>query len=289
MSDPILSYKMASNILIIGCGYVGCELSRLLKAQSQFNVWGLRRSTEKLPDGIHPIVGDLSTPDQLGEWPKIIDYVVYAAAATNRDEGSFRTVYVNGLRNVITRLQVDGYQPKRVIFTSSTDVYHQNNGEVVDENSPTLPNSFAGKLMLEAEDILLNSQFLATCVRLGGIYGPDRLWLINQVKAGKGYPSEPVIYTNRIHRDDCAGILAHLIKRDLDKQPVDSVYIGVDHCPSPMHDVMHWLAGQLHIDNLDDNQPIRRSSKRCINKKIVDTGYSFKYSDYKAGYATLIG
>ena len=281
---------MAANVLIIGCGYVGCELARILKIQSKFEVWGLRRSTEKLPDSIQPIVGDLSAPDKLGKWPKCIDYVIYTAAATDRIEGNFRAIYVNGLRNVITRLQMDGYQPKRVLFTSSTDVYHQTNGEVVDESSPTIPNSFAGKLMLEAENILLQSQFPATCVRLGGIYGPDRLCgLINQVKAGKGYPSEPVIYTNRIHRDDCAGILAHLIKHDLNKQPVESVYIGVDHCPSPVHDVMHWLAGQLHIDNLDDNQPIRRSSKRCINKNIVDTGYSFKYSDYKAGYATLIG
>ena len=75
---------------------------------------------------------------------------------------------------------------------------------------------------------------------------------------------------------------------DLNKQLLDSVYLGVDHCPVPLYDVMHWLADQLHIDNLNDTQPSRRSSKRCVNKKIVNTGYIFKYSDYKAGYATLI-
>lgn len=278
-----------TNILIVGCGYVGCGLARLLHADGAFEVWGLRRSVEKLPgDVLNPIAADLFDPHQLGKWPKPIDYVVYSAAVTDYNEDNYHNTYVKGLSNIIARLQRDDYQPKRILFTSSTGVYHQKDGEVVDETSPTLPDSFSGKIMLEAENILLNSPFPATCVRLGGIYGPDRLWLINQVKAGKGYPSEPVIYTNRIHRDDCAGILAHLIKLDLNKQPVESVYIGVDHCPSPMHDVMHWLAGQLHIDNLDDSQPIRRSSKRCINKKIVDTGYSFKYSDYKAGYATLI-
>ena len=66
------------------------------------------------------------------------------------------------------------------------------------------------------------------------------------------------------------------------------IMLEVDHCPYLMHDVMHWLAGQLHIDNLNDNQPIRRSSKCFISKQIVDTGYSFEYSDYKAGQAMLM-
>ena len=279
-----------SNILIAGCGYVGSELARLLYNEG-FTVWALRRSVEKLPANVvHPIAGDLFDPNQLGKWPESIDYVVYTAAASaGYNEDSYRNAYVNGLTNIITRLQTDDYRPKRILFTSSTGVYHQKDGELVDENSPTLPDSFSEKIMLEAENVLLKSPFPATCVRLGGIYGPDRLWLINQVKAGKGCPSEPAVYTNRIHRDDCAGILAHLIKRDLNKQPVDSVYLGVDHCPIPLHDVLHWLADQLHIDNLDDTQPSRRSSsKRCVNKKIVDTGYVFKYSDYKAGYATVI-
>ena len=278
------------NILIAGCGYVGCELARLLYNEG-FTVWALRRSVEKLPANIvHPIAGDLFDSNQLGKWPESIDYVVYTAAASaGYNEDSYRNAYVNGLTDIIIRLQTDDYRPKRILFTSSTDVYHQKDGELVDENSPTLPDSFAGKIMLEAENILLKSPFPATRVRLGGIYGPDRFWLINQVKAGKGCPSEPAVYTNRIHRDDCAGILVHLIKRDLNKQPVDSVYLGVDHCPVPLHDVLHWLADQLHVDNLDDTQPPRRSSsKRCVNKKIVDTGYVFKYSDYKAGYATVI-
>ena len=269
---------------------MGCELARILQAGEGFVVWGLRRSVEKLPASVsHPIAGDLFDPDQLGQWPQSVDYVIYSAAASSYNEDDYHNAYIKGLTNIITRLQRDGYRPKRILFTSSTSVYHQKDGELVDENSPTLPTSFAGKIMLEAENIVLRSPFPATCVRLGGIYGPGRLWLINQVKAGKGCPSEPVIYTNRIHRDDCAGIFAHLIKRDLNKQSVDSVYVGVDHCPVPLYDIMHWLADQLHVDNLDDTQPsFRTSSKRCVNKKIVDTGYTFKYSDYKTGYPTII-
>lgn len=279
----------AINVLIAGCGYVGCELARLLQTYEGFAVWGLRRSINKLPDGIvHPIAGDLLDLEQLGKWPQSIDYVVYAAAASSYNEGSYHDIYVKGLSNVITRLKADGYQPKRILFISSTSVYHQNNGEAVDEDSPTSPDSFGGKIMLEAENIVLKSPFPATCVRLGGIYGPDKTWVVDQVKAGKGCPSEPVVYTNLIHRDDCAGILAHLIKRDLDNQPVESVYVGVDHYPVPVHEVMQWLASQLHIDKLEDGQPSSRSSKRCTNKKIIDAGYAFKYADYKAGYATLI-
>lgn len=140
-----------TNILIAGCGYVGCELARLLHADEgfKFTVWGFRRSVEKLPANVvHPIAGDLFNVDQLGKWPEYIDYVVYATAAGGYNEDNYRNSYVKGLTNIITRLQTDNYSPKRILFTSSTGVYHQKDGELVDENSPTLPDSFAGKIML---------------------------------------------------------------------------------------------------------------------------------------------
>ena len=53
-------------------------------------------------------------------------------------------------------------------------------------------------------------------------------------------PAEPA-YTNRIHRDDCAGLLAHLLALP-EPQPL---YLGVDHDPADLRDVYLWLAEQL--------------------------------------------
>ena len=276
------------NVLIAGCGDVGCELAQQLLDTGNYSVWGLRRSIDRLPKDVHPIQGDLFNPEQLGHWPHQIDYVVYAAASDGPGEDNYRKAYIHGLSNILSRLQTEGHRPERILFTSSTSCYHQNDGEWVDETSPTSPNRYSGKIMLEAEAVLINSPFPATAVRFGGIYGPGRNRLIKRAQAGEGCKAEPVVYGNRIHRDDCAGILAHLIQRDEQKLPVDSLYLGVDRKPAPMFDVLQWLADQLSVV-LDDSHPApQRGSKRCSNQRIIDAGYTFRFPDYKAGYSELI-
>ena len=277
------------HVLIAGCGDIGCELARQLLSQNDhFSVWGLRRNISKLPEGVHPIAGDLADASGLGDWPEKIDYVVYSAATDGRGEENYRRAYIDGLNNILSRLQNDDHKPARLFFTSSTSAYHQSNGEWIDETSETLPSSYSGKIMLEAETILQNSPYPATTIRFGGIYGPGRNRLINRVRAGEGCQSEPVIFGNRIHRDDCAGIIAHLIHRDLKGSSLDSLYLGVDSYPAPMHEVLHWLADKMNVELDDSAPPPARANKRCRNNRIVDSGYSFRYPDFRAGYAQLI-
>jgi nucleoside-diphosphate-sugar epimerase len=270
-------------VLIAGCGYVGNELARQLLENGKYSVYGLRRTISKLPEGVEPIEGDLFDQNNLGTWPAQIDYVVYCAGADSFDDEKYKIVYVQGLTNVLNHLSKDGYKPRRVLFTSTTSVYHQNEGDTVDETSPTVPNMFNGKRVLEGEQLVLRSKFPGSVVRFGGIYGPNRFGLIDRVKMKKGCPSEPVRYTNFIHRDDSAGILAHLINQDAEGSLVHSVYIGVDHLPFPIHDSLHWIADKLNVV-LDDGNPSFIRSKRCLNQRIISTGYMFKYPDFKAGY-----
>ncbi|WP_354007483.1 SDR family oxidoreductase [Endozoicomonas lisbonensis] len=272
------------NILIAGCGDVGCELARQLLLTNGFRVWGLRRTIDQLPEGVSAIPGDLSDPDRLGAWPETIDYVLYTAAADGHSPELYQKAYVTGLMNVINHLKKKNIQPRHLFFTSSTSVYHQCNGEWVDEGSDCHPQTFAGQTLLEAEKVLFAGNLPATSVRFGGIYGPGRNRLIKRVLEQKGCAKEPAVYSNRIHRDDCAGILKHLIQMSISGQMPDPVYIGVDCQPAPMHDVLHWIATQYGVELNDDHPAPPRSSKRCSNHKILDTGYQFKYPDYKAGY-----
>ncbi len=276
------------NLLIAGCGDVGSALAMQILNTGKFNVWGMRRTISALPEGVRPIQSDLTDSAKLGEWPEKIDYVVYAAAADSWGEEGYRNAYATGLTNVLDKLRSEGHTPKRVFFTSSTGVYHQSQGEWVDENSATSPTSFSGKIMLEAEQLLADSEFPGTSVRFGGIYGPGRDRMINRVKQGGGCASEPVIYGNRIHRDDCAGLLAFLISKDMDEAPLEQIYLGVDDAPVPIHEVLQWLAEQLEVV-LDNSFPLpQRANRRCRNQRILDAGYPFIYSNYRAGYTALI-
>ncbi|NVK40557.1 MAG: SDR family oxidoreductase [Oceanospirillaceae bacterium] len=270
-------------ILIAGCGDVGSALGLELIEAGHF-VQGLRRTINQLPAGIHGIAADLTDPQSLRELPPC-DLLVYCTAASQHDEAGYRAAYVDGLSNLLQALPAP---PRHLIFTSSSGVYHQADGRWVDEASATEPDRFSGRIMLEAEQLALNSGIPATVVRFSGIYGPGRNHLLNQVRSGIAAPAEPPHYGNRIHRDDCAGVLAHLIARVLEERPLEPLYLASDDAPAPLHEVMEWLAAELGI-TIGERRSIRRGgSKRCRNTRLKASGYRFRYPDYKAGYRAIL-
>ncbi len=271
------------SVLIAGCGDVGCQLGLNLLDQG-LEVYGLRRNINQLPDGIQGIQADLGDPDSLKGLPAVT-IVVYAVAASRHDESGYRAAYCDGLKHLLKALPEP---PKHLFFTSSTSVYHQNDSDWVDESSPTEPTSFSGQVMLEAEHIALHARVPATVVRFSGIYGPGRNHLLNQVRSGRSAPPEPPLFSNRIHRDDCADVLTHLVNRSLTGHPMARIYLASDDEPAPMHEVSAWLATQLGVEITDRRATRRAGSKRCSNRLLRATGYNFRYPSYRDGYTALL-
>jgi nucleoside-diphosphate-sugar epimerase len=237
------------------------------------------------------LVADLTVPETLRALPPGLDFVFYTASADASDDDSYRAAYVEGLHNLLRALDHQRQVLRRVFFTSSTGVYAQASGAWVDETSPTEPAEFSGIRVIEGERLLLGSPFPATVLRLGGIYGPGRTRLIERVRRGLAVcPDGPPLYTNRIHRDDCAGALHHLMNVD---QP-DQIYIGVDHEPAEQCEILRWLAAQLGVSPPGVEPPsgseVRRhqSNKRCSNAKLMASGYIFRYPAFRDGYMALL-
>ena len=124
--------------LIAGCGYVGTELARTLRAEGAEEVWGLRRSVGTMPEGARAIVADLSRVDTLTALPAGLDVVFYAVGADGHTPEQYESAYVTGLANLWSALRATGASPRRLVVVTSTAVYAQNDGEWVDESSPTL-------------------------------------------------------------------------------------------------------------------------------------------------------
>ncbi|WP_293267527.1 SDR family oxidoreductase [Neptunomonas sp.] len=268
-------------ILIAGCGDVGSTLGVTLATQGH-QVFGLRRTINQLPSCIHPISADLSDKDTLSDLPDI-DILIYCAAATGRSENAYQQAYINGFKNIYTALP---QPPKHTFFTSSTSVYGQHQHEWIDEQSPTQSEQPSGQIMRQAEIAVLKSGN-ATVVRFSGIYGPGRNHLIDRVKNGS-IARDDLHYSNRIHRDDCAGVLAHLIQRVNENKPVDTLYLASDLNPTPIREITLWLAKQLDIETTYAVEIRRGGSKRCNSQRLQESGYQFLYPDYKAGFALAL-
>ncbi|POF41046.1 NAD(P)-dependent oxidoreductase [Pseudomonas laurylsulfativorans] len=279
----------APTVLIAGCGDVGSRLATQLLAAG-WEVHGLRRDVSRLPEGVIGVAGDLFNKDCPATWPiGAVDYLVYCAAATDHDEAGYRAAYVQGLEHVLEWLNDYGQVPNRLLFVSSSSVYGQQEGEWVDEASPTVAAGYSGRVMLEAEQLALKSSIPASVVRLTGIYGPGREWLLTQVRRGYRVAVEPPLYANRIHADDAAGLMACLLEADRRGVALDDVYIGVDDEPAALADVVGWLRGYLGVTEWDDDATVRRTgSKRCSNARAKALGWTPKYPSFREGYAAIL-
>ncbi len=268
-------------VLIAGCGDVGNALGRELTARGD-EVWGLRRNTAALASAINPIQADLADPLTLAALPKHLDAVCYTAAAMGYNENAYNAAYVDGVKNMLWALERAEQRP-RFLFVSSTSVYGQDQGEWVDEDSPTTPESFSGRVLLAGEALVHNYPGEASAVRFGGIYGPGRNRLIKLVESGASCQNAPPLYTNRIHRDDCVGILVHL----LDVDTVARIYIGVDSHPASQCEIMHWLAEKLGV-SVPDSIAGSSAGKRCHNRSLLESGYSLLYPTFREGYQAVL-
>ncbi|MCP5159630.1 MAG: SDR family oxidoreductase [Gammaproteobacteria bacterium] len=288
-----------ARILIAGCGDLGAALGLALH-KTGHQVWGLKRHPADLPPGIQPLAADLTDLATLTVLPPDLDFVIYSAAAAGFSEAQYQAAYVTGIRHLLEALRQTGQQPKRLLFTSSTSVYAQRQGEWVDEDSPAEAEGFSGRCIRQGEQQLWASGWPAVAIRFGGIYGSGRTRLIDSVRNGVAVcPEGPPIYTNRVHRDDCTRILEHLLQI---AEP-QKLYIAVDDDPAPLDEVLDWLAIQLKVPKplrvaqppLKPGAEVRRdpamrlrASKRCRNTRLRASGFQFRYPSYRDGYAALL-
>lgn len=274
------------SVLFVGCGQIGTGLTAILSVE-RFDFYGLCRAPHKLPHCIRGFQGDYATPGGLdvlkGLRPDMI--VVMFKPQSQSVEG-----YESGFAHAAKRLVkvLDGYTPEATIMVSSTRVFGEADGGWVDEFSPLSTNDPRALAIIEAEQRLLEIGN-TTVVRFGGLYGnPDSVRL-DRIASGSIAPSWPIRYSNRLHRADSLGFLAHLMEQSADGVTLEPCYIGVDNEPAPMHVVEEWLAEEMGVA-YSETAPINHavSHRRCNNELLKRSGYQLMYPHYRAGYSAVL-
>ncbi|MCK7549068.1 NAD-dependent epimerase/dehydratase family protein [Marinobacter koreensis] len=274
-------------VLLAGCGKLGGEIAQRLARRA--DVFGLRRHGNQVPEGVTGISADLTDPATLrGVLPSEPDIVIYCLTPSSYDEAGYRAAYVTGLSNLLKALGTT--RLKRLFFISSTSVYGQDDDSWVDETSPAEPGRRSGQCIREGEETALNSGHPATVVRFSGIYGPSRRRFLDEVLKGGINPGSPAPFTNRIHEADAARAIEHLVERTLSDEPLARLYVASDSEPARLDTVVNWIREQVPCQNPkpDARTGGRAGSKRCSNRSLLQTGFEFRYPDFRAGYREMI-
>lgn len=269
-------------VLIAGCGDLGTEAG-LRFAAAGHRVIGWRRSPGRLPAGIEGVAVDLGA--ELPAIPSDTDIVVIAPSAGERSSEAYRRIHVDGVANVLDALERDGIVPRRIILVSSTAVHADVDGGWVDESSPVQPPTDTSAALHAGEQLLAARAPQGIVLRLSGIYGPGRTWLIDKVRSGSTGSAAPR-YTNRIHRDDAAAAIVHLATAVTDPSPV---YLGVDEEPVGSTEVFAYLAGLLGVAyDAGPTADAVPGGKRLRGDLLRSTGFDFAYPTFRQGYAAVL-
>ena len=189
--------------VVAGTGYTGHRILERLPAD---DVIGLSRTKIETARAFHTV--DFDKPDAL---PLDIDapFAITYTVPPGGDDDTRLKGFLNRLTTV----------PQRFVYLSTTGVYGDCGGAVVDEDTPVNPGSRLSKPRVAAEDLLRAWSTENGCelviLRVPGIYGPGRLGL-ERIRNGTPVLRESEANPgNRIHVDDLASCCIAALSSDV--------------------------------------------------------------------------
>jgi len=289
-------------LVIFGCGYVGTALAdAALAAGAQ--VEALTRNPDKAAAlrarGLkHVVVAELSSPGWHGQIEGGADFVVNCVSSGGGPDGYERS-YVAGMKSILAWAGQGQMPVGTLAYTSSTSVYPQGDGAVVDETLPAPGATPNGRIIRESETLLEDAPAQACgrwlIFRLAGIYGPGRHHLLNQLREGAAVlGGQGTHHLNLVQRDDIvAALLAGLTAPASVRNEIFNVS---DNAPALREDVVRWLAGRLGrpAPVFDGVAGARRGGEpmpdRIISSAKIQRllGWQPRFADYRAGYEKLL-
>jgi len=280
-------------VAVLGCGYVGVRVLRLLRERGVDALGVVRSSASRdalSASGLRALALDLDVTDW-SALPRDFDCVVYAASAGGGGPEAYAAAYDVRVRRSAEWARAIGAE--RFVFTSSTGVYRQDGGVTVDEDSPAGGDA-ASDAILAGERATADSGIPFTrALRFGGLYGPGRHYLLDAFRRGEtvvGGRSDHLI--NYLHGDDAASSVIAALEGGPHGH---RTYNVADGRPLTKADLARWIATRLglpppaFVPEAEAGPRMRKGgrtqpSRRVDSSRILrELGWSPRFSDVRAG------
>lgn len=293
--------KLPNSVMIFGCGYVGKALAQYLIKQG-VRVGALTRNAEKAAElralGLNEVVeAELDSKEWHAQLSGQYVAVVNCVSSAGGGLAGYRKSYLEGQRSILEWAR--GQQLRRYVYTSSTSVYPQDDGATVDEAADTSAAPPTGQVLLESEALLAEAAEQVGrwyVLRLAGIYGPERHYLLNQLRAGAGeIPGSGDYALNMIHLEDIVSAISCALSREA----ASGIYNVADDAPTTKAEVLAYLAERLNLsapifnpENVSERLKRRggRMPHRYVsNKKAREAlNWTPNFPSFREGYAALL-
>lgn len=288
-------------LVIFGCGYIGSAVAEAAQAAGA-RVEALTRNPDKAAAlraaGLAKVaVADLASTEWYAQIDGGADFVVNCVSSGGPDQ--YWRSYVVGMQSIVSWAARGPRPVGTFVYTSSTSVYPQGEGAVVEEEAWAPGATPNGRTISESEVLLKTAPAPAVArhfiLRLAGIYGPGRHHLLDQLRAGaETLNGSGGHRLNLAHRDDIvAAILACLAA----PASVGSEIFNVaDNAPALRADVVGWLCGRLGrpVPAFDGLTTARRGGAPMPDRIIANAklqrvlGWTPKHPDFKAGFGEIL-
>ena len=255
------------HILFIGYGKTSQRAAKLLFAQGH-QITTISRSPKTDAHANH-LIQDVHQLDLSGIAPVDAAYVLLSPNASTVE--AYQQTYVDTVQPITQALKKHPIQ--KIIVVSSTRVYGENAGERVDDETLPMPMDAQGRLLLQMEQLYQNA-FPAQCViaRPAGIYGTSAARMQKLAETTKSYPN--IHWANRIHIDDLARFLVHL----LHVEHAEKSYICTNNQPQPLHERILAIQRSLSLPELVLESG-RETGKRIFAERMVACGFGLECRD----------
>jgi nucleoside-diphosphate-sugar epimerase len=284
------------SLVIFGCGYIGLALAKECVGLG-WSVTALTRNPESARNaeeiGAHTVLGNLQDDHWWPKIPKGVHHVVNCVGASSPTVEGYQESYLQGMQSIIQWIKQRGNPVRSLVFTSSSSVYPQTDGSVVDEESDTSGASARGQILLSAERLCLEASGpVAACkgvIRFSGLYGPGRHLLVDKIERGEPMTGSADRILNLLHRDDAVSSILALLQR------ASAVTGGIFNASDGQHatrgEIARWVAQRLKVP-----EPVftgvgdtRGGHRRVDSTKISQVlGWKPKFPDFQSGYEDFL-
>lgn len=227
-------------ILIVGYGDVARRCVPWL--QQRFRLAALvRQPGQEKTEGVRALLADLDDRGSLRRLGGIADGVLYFAPPAAHGSGDRRLQYF------LAALGRAGSLPQRIIYISTSGVYGDCGGALVNETRPCRARTARARRRVAAEALLrdfgVRNTVAVSILRAPGIYAADRLPVARLQRGDPVLSREDDVYTNHIHADD----LARLAVLALFRGRPGRVYNASDDSELRMGDYFDLVADRLGL------------------------------------------